>query len=104
MGAGIMLVVVLHTFKWFSVGIVVAAFLPETLRKRFDSKYFRLERKIPRSEAIVIVVVTLMSIFTNIAYADTGYCHVWAVFFLAFREGVPGQQSHGRRLEGLQAG
>lgn len=67
--AGIMLVVVLHTFKWFSVGIVIAAFLPESLRKKLDSKYFRLEKKIPRSEAAVIVVVTLMSIFTNIAYA-----------------------------------
>merc|ERR1719502_1242164 len=46
--AGIMLVVVLHTFKWFSIGIVVAAFLPESLRKKLDSKYFRLEKKIPR--------------------------------------------------------
>jgi len=42
--AGIMLVVVLHTFKWFSLTMIAAAFLPLSIRKKFGA---RLERKVP---------------------------------------------------------
>ena len=31
-----MIVVVLHTFKWFSVGMVLAALLPKCLRDRLN--------------------------------------------------------------------
>merc|ERR1712217_747287 len=61
--AGIMLVVVLHTFKWFSLAILVAT-LPACIRNRVN-----LQQKIPRIEAFVILLVTLMAVFTNIAYA-----------------------------------
>jgi len=66
--AGIMLVVVLHTFKWFSLSLIAAAFLPLSLRKQFGPKF---ERKVPRLEVVVIVVVTVLSNWpgSNIAYA-----------------------------------
>lgn len=65
--AGIMIVVVLHTFKWFSLTMVAAALLPKCLRDRLG-----LQQKVPRIEVFVIVVVTILSNWpagTNIAYA-----------------------------------
>lgn len=61
--AGIMLVVVLHTFKWFSLKLLVNC-LPRCGRKHLGT-----QSKIPRIEVFVIVLVTLLSIFSNIAYA-----------------------------------
>jgi len=65
--AGIMIVVVLHTFKWFSLKMVLAACLPKTYRDKYG-----LQSKVPRVEVAVIVIVTVLSNFpkgTNIAYA-----------------------------------
>ena len=39
--AGIMLVVVLHTFKWFTIPMILAAFLPKFLRNKLS-----LQRKV----------------------------------------------------------
>jgi len=67
--AGIMLVVVLHTFKWFSVSMVVAALLPDSTREKLGPRF---QRKAPRVEVFVIFLVTLLSNWpqgTNIAYA-----------------------------------
>lgn len=41
--AGIMLVVVLHTFKWFTIPMILAAFLPKCLRNKLS-----LQRKVGR--------------------------------------------------------
>merc|ERR1719215_2132192 len=49
--AGIMIVVVLHTFKWFSLGMIIAALLPQSIRQK---AYPRLQRKVPRLEVFVI--------------------------------------------------
>lgn len=65
--AGIMIVVVLHTFKWFSLQMVLAMLLPKTWRDRFG-----LQLKVPRVEVAVIVIVTVLCNWppgTNIAYA-----------------------------------
>jgi len=65
--SGVMFVVVAHTFKWFSLGVMLAACLPEFARNKLD-----LQRKVPRIDAFVIFVVTLLSNApdgTNIAYA-----------------------------------
>eukprot|EP00440_Ansanella_granifera_P034136 gb/GFBE01037031.1/.p1 GENE.gb/GFBE01037031.1/~~gb/GFBE01037031.1/.p1 ORF type:complete len:644 (+),score=158.38 gb/GFBE01037031.1/:1-1932(+) len=62
--AGIMIVVVLHTFKWFSLGMIAAALLPKFLRDRLN-----LHRKVPRIEALVVFVVTVVSKEANIALA-----------------------------------
>jgi len=67
--AGIMLVVVMHTFKWFSVSMVVAALLPGSIREKLGPRF---QRKAPRVEVFVIFIVTLLSNWpagTNIAYA-----------------------------------
>jgi len=61
--AGIMLVVVLHTFKWFSLKMVINV-LPRCGRRQLGT-----QSKVPRIEVVVIVFVTLLCIFTNIAYA-----------------------------------
>ncbi|CEM20271.1 unnamed protein product [Vitrella brassicaformis CCMP3155] len=67
--SGIMFVVVLHTFKWYSLPMIVATFVPGSLRKR--SKY--LKRKIKRWDAIIIIVVTI--VVTNLAIAvGIGLC------------------------------
>lgn len=65
--AGIMLVVVLHTFKWFTIPMVLAAFLPKSMREKLG-----LQRKVPRIDAIVIIIVTILCKWpagTNIAVA-----------------------------------
>merc|ERR1719197_1224213 len=55
--SGIMIVVVLHTFKWFSVPIILSSLMPQRLRKAC-----KFEKKIPRTEAFVILGVTLVAI------------------------------------------
>merc|ERR1719343_1414399 len=66
--SGIMIVVVIHTFKWFSIGMVLAAFLPASIR-RLGGDY--LKQKVPRLEVCVIIVVTILCITpgSNIAFA-----------------------------------
>merc|ERR1719189_2742746 len=66
--AGIMLVVVMHTFKWFSLTMIAASLLPASVRDLFGD---RLKRKVPRLEVAVIVVVTILANWpgSNIAYA-----------------------------------
>jgi len=73
--AGIMLVVVLHTFKWFSLTMLLNV-LPMTARQQLG-----VNRKIPRIEVAVIVMVTLLSIFTNIAYAVVAGVAVCSIAF-----------------------
>ncbi|CAJ1367963.1 unnamed protein product, partial [Effrenium voratum] len=74
--AGIMIVVVLHTFKWFSIAMVLAAILPKSMRDRLN-----LHRKVPRVEAFVILVVTVLSKQTNIAIAVLLGVSICAVAF-----------------------
>mmetsp|Transcript_65646 Transcript_65646/g.137220 ORF Transcript_65646/g.137220 Transcript_65646/m.137220 type:complete len:275 (-) Transcript_65646:309-1133(-) len=67
--AGIMLVVVIHTFKWFSVGMLAAAILPKKWRHELGPRF---QQKVPRVEVFVIFLVTVLSNWpngTNIAYA-----------------------------------
>ncbi|CAK9102361.1 unnamed protein product [Durusdinium trenchii] len=74
--AGIMIVVVLHTFKWFSLGMILAAILPKSCRDRLN-----LHRKVPRVEALVVLVVTILSKQTNIAIAVLVGVSICAVSF-----------------------
>jgi len=65
--AGIMLVVVLHTFKWFSLKMLLTAVLPQSILEKMG-----LKRTVPRYEVFVIFAVTIVANFpkgTNIAYA-----------------------------------
>jgi len=75
--SGIMMVVVLHTFKWQSLLMVVNV-LPKRVRSLFGHYG---ERKIPRVEVLVIALVTLLSIVTNIAYSVLAGTAVCAIAF-----------------------
>ncbi|PFH38474.1 inorganic anion transporter, sulfate permease (SulP) family protein [Besnoitia besnoiti] len=63
--AGIMFCVAFHTFKWFSLPMVVASFLPERLRTLHPC----LVQKITRADAVIVVAVTLCCKFLNVAMA-----------------------------------
>merc|ERR1712150_82854 len=51
--AGVMIVIVMHTFKWFSVPMVLAALLPEGLRRRLG-----LPLKVDRWDMLIVATVT----------------------------------------------
>merc|ERR1712167_417176 len=60
---GIMIVVVLHTFKWFSLRMMIAAVLPESTRKNMGWHF-----KVNKFEALTIIVVTVVTIISNLVY------------------------------------
>ncbi|OLP83395.1 hypothetical protein AK812_SmicGene35850 [Symbiodinium microadriaticum] len=62
--------------RWFSLGMVLAAVLPKTLRDRLN-----LHRKVPRIEALVVLVVTVLSKQTNIAVAVLVGVSICAISF-----------------------
>jgi hypothetical protein len=66
---------VLHTFKWYSLKLAL------NLLPRCGRKALGQHGKIPRIEVIVVIMVTLMSIFTNIAYAVVAGIAVCAMAF-----------------------
>jgi len=77
--AGVMLVVVLHTFKWFSLQMLLAALLPLSVRNRLG-----LAKKVPRFEVAVIFVVAVLANWpagTNIAYAVCAGLAMCSVFY-----------------------
>jgi len=62
--SGIMMVVVVHTFKWNSLKIILAAFKFRWMRDYTDFHY-----RIPVGEVVVIVTVTILTVLTNLVYA-----------------------------------
>ena len=62
---GVMLVIAFNTFDWGSTLMVLAAALPE----RFRSHKAVFEKRISRADAVIIVVVTVATPFTNLAIA-----------------------------------
>lgn len=62
---GVMLVIAFNTFDWGSTLMVLAAALPE----KFRSHKAVFEKKISRADALIIVVVTVATPFTNLAIA-----------------------------------
>lgn len=62
---GVMLVIAFNTFDWGSTLMVLAAALPE----RYRSHKAVFEKKISRADALIIVVVTVATPFTNLAIA-----------------------------------
>ena len=67
--AGVMIVVVLHTFKWAKIPIVLSACLPCSWRKPINEsmactplpKWLRLPLEVDRWEALIIVVVSVLT-------------------------------------------
>lgn len=66
--AGVMFNVVYHTFEWTSLKIVMISFMPESVRHRFLSVE-QCACKIRQADAFVIVLVTLVTLFTDLAIA-----------------------------------
>merc|ERR1719253_2366531 len=74
-----MLVVVLHTFKWFSL-FMLLNLIPTRVQQNLVFEVPEKHR-IPQIEVVVIIMVTLLSIFTNIAYAVVAGVAVCAIAF-----------------------
>jgi len=72
--SGLMWVVVLHIFKWNTLLMLVALFLPPHVREKYD-----MQRHVPFVEVMAILATTLLCIFTNIAYGALAGLAVCAV-------------------------
>ena len=72
--AGVMIVVVLHTFKWAKVPMIISACLPAAARKPINGfcqcncfpKWLQLPEEVDRWEALIIVVVSILTIMFNL--------------------------------------
>jgi SulP family sulfate permease len=72
--AGVMIVVVLHTFKWGKVPMILSAALPASWRKPINSmcqckgfpKWMQLPEEVDRWEAVIIIVVSALTIAFNL--------------------------------------
>jgi sulfate permease, SulP family len=60
---GIMAIVCYDTFEWSSIPLVVLAFVPQSVRDRYG---LTSSRKILRSDAIVIIVVTVVTLIADL--------------------------------------
>ena len=69
--AGIMIVVVLHTFKWFSLPMILAALVPKDKRNACGkwSACGGIHRKVIRSDVLVMLGVSILVVLTNIVLA-----------------------------------
>jgi len=71
--AGVMIVVVLHTFKWAKVPMVISALVPASWREPINKsiccclpKWMQLPLEVDRWEALIIVVVSGLTIGFNL--------------------------------------
>mmetsp|Transcript_14968 Transcript_14968/g.19314 ORF Transcript_14968/g.19314 Transcript_14968/m.19314 type:complete len:691 (-) Transcript_14968:398-2470(-) len=62
--AGVMFMVVIGTFEWGTFGLIFDAFLPQKLRHKADR-----HRKVKRTDVFIIVLVTIIAVMFNLAYA-----------------------------------
>jgi len=62
--AGVMIVVVLHTFKWFSVPMVIASVVPPNMRESLH-----LPTKVDRLDMLIVATVTTLVVVLNLVYA-----------------------------------
>jgi SulP family sulfate permease len=63
--AGVMFMVVIETFEWPSLRLVLMAALPQTLRERISDE----KLKVRRADALVILLVTVVTLVSNLAIA-----------------------------------
>jgi len=81
---GIMMIVILHTFKWYFVPVLLTTLLPMSVRdgvQRLSARMIpagqragghhglRMQQKIDRMDALIVFVVTLLTLLTNLVYA-----------------------------------
>uniref|UniRef100_A0A0G4IDI8 STAS domain-containing protein n=1 Tax=Chromera velia CCMP2878 TaxID=1169474 RepID=A0A0G4IDI8_9ALVE len=75
--SGIMLVVSARTFIWHSLVIVLSSFAPQAVRRRVGW----LNQKIHRWDALNIIIVTVLTVFFNLALAVIAGVCVAAISF-----------------------
>jgi len=61
---GLMIIVVYHTFKWYTLKSFLSAMMPMQLRERLN-----FHAKMDRLDLTVIVLVTILTVFTNLVVA-----------------------------------
>ena len=61
---GLMIIVVYHTFKWFTLKSLLSALLPMQIRERLN-----FHAKMDRMDLTVIFLVTILTVFTNLVVA-----------------------------------
>merc|ERR1712203_636868 len=66
--AGVMFNVVVHTFEWSSLKLMLLAVLPLRLRRACFSEV-RSQQKIRRADALVILLVTVVTLVSDLAIA-----------------------------------
>ncbi|KAF4757625.1 hypothetical protein FOZ63_001822, partial [Perkinsus olseni] len=74
---GVMFCVVIHTFEWSTFGMVAAALMTKQMRsnKLVQRYILRGSRKLPRGDVLIIVVVTVVTLLTDLAIAvGVGVC------------------------------
>jgi len=81
--AGVMFNVVYHTFEWNSLRVVFFSLLPQTWRSRFGE---HAEYKVQRSDAFTIVLVTVVTLLTDLAVA-VGAGMIWQCCWSAWSSG-----------------
>lgn len=83
--AGVMLIVVMHTFKWLSLPMLAAALLGQRARDVCGTVWcgnvcaLSLQHKVIRSDVLVMLVVTVLVVITNIVVAvgiGVGLCSI----------------------------
>ncbi len=62
---GVMFMVVIHTFEWFSLKLIFTSLLPKTARDSLSLKAI----KVRRVDCVVIILVTVVTVFTDLAMA-----------------------------------
>jgi len=67
--AGVMFNVVYHTFEWSSLKLMAVALLPKSFRDRFLRAEGSRSKKIRRADALVILVVTAVTLLSDLAVA-----------------------------------
>jgi len=67
--AGVMFNVVYHTFEWSSLKLMAVALLPKSFRDRFLRAEGSRSKKIRRADALVILVVTVVTLLSDLAVA-----------------------------------
>jgi len=67
--AGVMFNVVYHTFEWSSLKLMAVALLPKSFRDRFLRAEGSRWKKIRRADALVILVVTVVTLLSDLAVA-----------------------------------
>ncbi|EER19583.1 Sulfate transporter, putative [Perkinsus marinus ATCC 50983] len=74
---GVMFCVVIHTFEWSTFGMLAAALMTKQMRsnKLVQRYILRGSRKLPRGDVLIIVVVTVVTLLTDLAIAvGVGVC------------------------------